>query len=1476
MFNKDNNIDDFTFIIARRDFYKYGAVKADNVRYKNNFNGADEASFRVHKLNDMNLTLWDRINDYNIVIIPELGDDGYFEMDVELSEDTEGVCKNVTLTSLAEAELSHVKIFNYEVNTEAEMTNDDEWSKDYHTVFYRRIQEFENDPAMYKKMKHASLLHRILDKVPNYTIEHVDATLLEITDWYQFSWDNQDIYSILTGDVAEQYHVWFKFNSKKRSISVYDLYSVCQNDDCSYRADMKEQRNIVTRYRGDFHQKCPYCGSTNITPGYGKFTKIFISKDNLSTSANIRSNKDSLINTFKIKSGDDLMDAAVMNQNPNGSNYIYQFSEECKEEMPQELVNKLEEYTEEYNKYYYGDTTSGKGIYNFTNNEVSQYNALVNTLSGKFDVDELANFLPLKSQYKGYNALSSQFYSVLDLEAFYEYSMAPQPETNNDSLSVTKALLEENGSLSPIAVMSPSNTTEKTIENAILQSANCIINTALYELTVNTTSWAKPSTDDGTGVWKGTITIVSIEDKGTDKEQANTITTKLLTISVNNDMATYVKQKVDKLIARKNAQILPLTKLVNLSPLTGLTDYTGIEDSASSKEQFKQQLKYYSLDILTTIVNPAFQDTMSIIIENSNKINEIFYDIYHTRLQYIQDEIVTRTAQLKTIKSIKEKIENYRDATKSILNFQDFLGERLYNIFCSYRREDTYQNQNFISDNLDNSTIMKKAGDLIDFAQKELYKCSNLQFEVTGNLNNLLALPEFSSIFDDFEVGNWIHMSVDDKVYNLRLLSYEISFDEIQNISVEFSTVEKIWSGSSDIQSVLKSAGSIAGSYSNTQQQLNRVQDPYEHVKSWVNKGLEATKTKFVDDSVTQEIVYDSSGLYARGYDEITDTYYPQQLKINKNGMYLTDDNWEHIRTGVGAFTYYDPDPEVEAYVDSYGIIANTVVGKLFLGENLKIFNQAGSLKMTNDGFEITNGVNSFVVNPNNPEKLMVISNVNQDVLWVDENGLLHIRGDGAGLDINGLVTANNYFKINLDGSMESIAGKIGGWDIYRDMITKTITSGNNNYQVWMHAGDDITSTSSAFAVRSKATDSDDWAAQFYVRYDGYLEAKNAKINGAITATTLSTGLRTSSATGTNGTFIDGSGNIYVGPNNQTILYANGNVQIGGANGISYNTSNNTVSMGNNVVLAWSNLPSDVASESSIPTDINQLSDASGQKWSTTVGDNWLKTKTIIADYINTNTCNIGPFDINEDGLYTQKYIDGRGNNIQSTFNADGIWIESSGIATCTINCSGNIPTILLQKPSEDMVIQPDRITGPTALYIGSYYTGLQFDNAYSGCITPAYSESLNTPVVDFGSSEIPWNNIYANTYYGTNNVIQTSDKKEKDILGSIDYATDLIMSLTPTRYMWKNGDHRRTRMGFIAQDVAKVCNDLNQNLALVTASYVDKTTGDYFGEEVEDTLLKWGLSYTELIAPMIAVIQQQQKQITQLQNELNDIKQKI
>lgn len=79
--------------------------------------------------------------------------------------------------------------------------------------------------------------------------------------------------------------------------------------------------------------------------------------------------------------------------------------------------------------------------------------------------------------------------------------------------------------------------------------------------------------------------------------------------------------------------------------------------------------------------------------------------------------------------------------------------------------------------------------------------------------------------------------------------------------------------------------------------------------------------------------------------------------------------------------------------------------------------------------------------------------------------------------------------------------------------------------------------------------------------------------------------------------------------------------------------------------ISWGNISGKegVANKSEIPTDVNQLNDASGQKWSTQIGENFIKTTSVVAQNLITKKIdsiegNIGHWQITNYGL--EKYKD--------------------------------------------------------------------------------------------------------------------------------------------------------------------------------------------------------------------------------------------
>ena len=240
------------------------------------------------------------------------------------------------------------------------------------------------------------------------------------------------------------------------------------------------------------------------------------------------------------------------------------------------------------------------------------------------------------------------------------------------------------------------------------------------------------------------------------------------------------------------------------------------------------------------------------------------------------------------------------------LNFENYIGQELWYTFCSYRREDKYTNSNIISDGLTNNQLVEQSTDLYNKANKELYKAGTLQYSISTTMNNLLVLPEFEPFVKNFEVGNWIRIGMDDKIYKLRLLSYQVSFDDIQTINVEFSTVTKISDGISDIKSILDSAQSIATSYDGIKSLTESNTKKSKYVTTWISDGFKLTNQKIVSGATNQTITIDEHGITAVKYndDGIIDDC---QLKLFNNGLYITDNAGKTIRTGVGKFIYLDP-----------------------------------------------------------------------------------------------------------------------------------------------------------------------------------------------------------------------------------------------------------------------------------------------------------------------------------------------------------------------------------------------------------------------------------------------------------------------------------------------------------------------------------------------------------------------------------------
>ena len=153
---------------------------------------------------------------------------------------------------------------------------------------------------------------------------------------------------------------------------------------------------------------------------------------------------------------------------------------------------------------------------------------------------------------------------------------------------------------------------------------------------------------------------------------------------------------------------------------------------------------------------------------------------------------------------------------------------------------------------------------------------------------------------------------------------------------------------------------------------------------------------KIIDSAENQNITFDTHGLLCKEYLPITDTYDDKQLKLINRGLYLTDDNWLTSRAGIGDFTFYNP--ATGKMEETYGVIADTLVGNLILSEKVGIYNTRNSITLdehgvviTTDNVNVAENQTAFTI-----RKKTLDDNGNEyltEVMYIDSDGNLVLNG---------------------------------------------------------------------------------------------------------------------------------------------------------------------------------------------------------------------------------------------------------------------------------------------------------------------------------------------------------------------------------------------------------------------------------------------------------------------------------------------------
>lgn len=503
-------------------------------------------------------------------------------------------------------------------------------------------------------------------------------------------------------------------------------------------------------------------------------------------------------------------------------------------------------------------------------------------------------------------------------------------------------------------------------------------------------------------------------------------------------------------------------------------------------------------------------------------------------------------------------------------------------------------------------------------------------------------------------------------------------------------------------------------------------------------------------------------------------------------------------------------------------------------------------------------------------------------------------------------VPNNQYNNMFILGKLDASPANIEGGEIHIGETGKQNEDGSMKYyfNVDKNGNVEITQGSINLGLNSDGT------YNFSVDNDGNMIARDGYFTGDIVGSSISS---------SDGTFaIDKDGNItgadisgssFSSTNGTFTIDADGNIQ--GADIVGSTLSGDTISGGS----------IEIGNESG---SYYFGVDTNGEV--TIVGANisGYATDGEVASEIAVLPHSIGLFSGN--GSITITTYDGNGNSIGSSQTDISIYADN-------IKFEGH----RLEAKAGEFVFRGDNFSldadgnatftgtvGASALALGKVEVAQAYVSQASGkisCFFPrgaAFGGNYDSPnvsissdgngiitshlVITNGSSGIDYGNFYlgdvvmkGNYYINSNGngvfnnlsskdgTVSKSDKKAKThikYLSEDNKIKDFIMSLQPVEYKWKD-DGKRTHLGFYAQDVQQESLSTIGDTGLYCAAHYEK---DDNGESIDvgytpdtpDEELSWGLRYTEFIAPMVSMIQMQQKQIDEQQKQIDELQSQI
>ena len=301
---------------------------------------------------------------------------------------------------------------------------------------------------------------------------------------------------------------------------------------------------------------------------------------------------------------------------------------------------------------------------------------------------------------------------------------------------------------------------------------------------------------------------------------------------------------------------------------------------------------------------------------------------------------------------VYQMIRNYiRDKTE----MSNFFTEDQWIRLSPFIREDEFNDSNFLLTGYESEEERMEIGrELMEAANKELNTLCQPSLEFSMTMANILALPEFAPLIDQFQLGNFIRVHIrDGYIKRSRLLEVDLNFDDLSDFNATFGNLVTTKSEIDKHAELLAQAVSAGKQVATAASDWQRAVDKSNKLEEAIASGLQDAALQ-VGRASGQAISWDQNGFFCRKFlDGTTDQYENEQIAIINNKIVFTNDGWQTSKAALGEFQV---DTNGDGVAETmYGLLADAVVsgyvkGSVIEGGSLKIGGTGGTFIVNEDG----------------------------------------------------------------------------------------------------------------------------------------------------------------------------------------------------------------------------------------------------------------------------------------------------------------------------------------------------------------------------------------------------------------------------------------------------------------------------------------------------------------------------------------------